>query len=143
MPANTAPIFSKSGSQSNNNATGMNQPVLLAAADYTGAGVNNALVFTAGIDGSFVQRIGLKAVGTNVASVMRFYINNGASNLVATNNTFFGEVQLPAATASNTAPTAPVDLIMNFALEPGFRIFMGLGTGVAAGWVAQPVAGKY
>lgn len=144
MPGNTDMICSRVASLSTNNGTGMGQPVTAAAADYTGAGLNNVLVWTADtVNGGFIQRIRLKAVSTNVASVMRFFINNGAANTIATNNTFFDEVQLPATTASAIAPTVPVDLILNFALEPGFRIYMGLGTAVAGGWVAQPVAGKY
>lgn len=121
----------------------MNQPVTLLAGDYTGISANNSLVFTAGPEGSFVQRIRLKAVSANAASVMRFYINNGLTNATATNNTFFDEVQLPLIAASATAPTAPVDLIMNFALPAGFRIYMGLGTAVAGGWMALPIAGNY
>lgn len=143
MAASNDVIYSRAGSQTRDNTTGMNQPVTAASGDYNGTGANNSLVFTAGVEGGYVQRIRLKAVGTNVASVARFYINNGSSNLVATNNTFFHEEQLPATTATNTAPTPPVDVVLNFALEPNFRIYMGLGTAVAAGWVALPFAGKY
>lgn len=141
--SNTDPIYSASGDVSNNTATGMNALVTLAAADYTGAGANNSLIFTAGTNGSFVQRIRLKAGGTNVASVMRFFFNNGATNATATNNVFYGEVTLPAITISAVAATAEIDYPMNLALPAGFKIYMGLGTAVAAGWVATVVAGKY
>jgi hypothetical protein len=122
----------------------MNQAITLAANDYTGAGANNSLVFTSKTtDGSYVRSLRLKAAGTNVASVMRFFINNGSANTTSTNNTFFGEVSLPATTAIATAATVEIDYPVNFALKPGFRIYAGLGTAVAAGWLVTPIAGNY
>lgn len=144
MPANNDPIYSKQGSVSNNAGTAMNQLVTAAANDYTGAGANNSLVFTAdATNGSFVQRLRFKAGGTNVATVARIFINNGAANTTATNNTFYGEVALPATTAIATANTVDVDLPMNFALPAGFRIYVGYGTATAAGWAVTPIAGNY
>lgn len=144
MPANTAPIYSRLGDVSNNSSTGMNALITAAANDYTGAGANNSLVFTAdATNGGFVQRLRLKAGGTNVASVMRVFINNGAANTTASNNVFYGEISLPATTAIATAATVEIDYAMNFALPAGFRIYVGLGTAVAAGWVCTPIAGEY
>lgn len=143
MPANTAPIFSISGDVSNNSGTGMNALITAAANDYTGAGANNSLVFTAGANGGFVQRLRFKAGGTNVATVARIFINNGSANTTASNNVFFDEIALPATTASATAGTPTIDLPINIALPAGFRIYVGLGTAVAAGWVVTPVAGEY
>lgn len=78
MAANTAPIFSRIGDYGSS-------PVLtLAAADYTGQGVNNVPVYAAdATNGSFVQRLRFKALGTNTASVARIYINNGRGHLAA------------------------------------------------------------
>lgn len=144
MAGNAAPIYSKDGEVSNNGTTGMNALVLTAANDYTGAGANNSLIFTAdATNGSFVQRIRFKAGGTNVASVARIFLNNGATNTTATNNVFYGEVSLPATTLIATAATVEIDYPISFALPPGFRIFFGLGTTVAAGWVATVIGGNY
>lgn len=146
MAANTDPIYSKAGNVSalfSASPPTMNQAVTAAANDYTGAGANNALVFTAGADGSYVARIRLKAAGTNVASVMRFFINNGSANTTATNNTFIGEIALPATTATATGITVELEYVMDIALPASFRIYAGLGTAVAAGWVMTPVAGNY
>lgn len=144
MPANTSPIFSRDGEVSNNSTTGMNQLVLTAANDYTGAGANNSLIFTAdATNGSFVQRIRFKAGGTNVASVARIFLNNGSAATTATNNVFYGEISLPATTAIATAATVEIDYPLNFALPPAFRIYFGLGTTVAAGWVGCVIAGNY
>jgi hypothetical protein len=141
---NTDPLYSIRGNQSNNGTTGMNALVTAAANDYTGAGANNSLVFTAhATAGSYIQRLRFKAGGTNVATVARVFINNGSANTIATNNVFYGEVSLPATTAIATAATVDIDYPLNFALKPGFRIYIGLGTAVAAGWVVTPMAGDY
>lgn len=141
---NTDPIYSKAGSVSNNNATGMNQLITAAANDYTGASANNSLVFTAdATNGSLVQRLRIKAGGTNVASVGRIYLNNGSANTTAANNVFYGEISLPATTASAVAATVELDYPMNFPLPAGFKIYFGLGTAVAAGWVVTPISGNY
>lgn len=143
MPANTQPIFSASGDVSSDSGTSFSAALTAAANDYTGAGANNVLVFTAGANGGFVQRLRFKALGTNVATVMRVFFNNGSANTTASNNTFFDEIALPATTASATAGTPTIDLPINVALPAGFRIFVGLGTAVAAGWNVTPVAGEY
>ena len=141
---NTSPIYSGRGDVSNNSGTGCNQLVTAAAADYTGISANNSLTFTAdATNGSYVQRIRLKAGGTNVASVVRFYLNNGSTPTTATNNIFYGEISLPATTANAAAATIDVDYPLDFVLPAGWRIYMGLGTAVAAGWVATVVAGRY
>lgn len=143
MP-NLDPIFTRVADVTTNGTTGMSAGITAAAADYDGSGANNVLVFTAdSTSGGFVQRLRFKAKGTNVATVARIYINNGSANTSAANNAFYGEISLPATTASATAATVDIDYPMNFALPPGFRIYVGLGTAVAAGWVVTPVGGKY
>ena len=144
MAANIDPIYSREGDVTNNGTTGMNAAITAAANDYTGTGANNTLIFTSNsTNGSFVQRIRLKPTGTNGASVMRFFINNGSDNTVAANNVFYGEISLPATTGSAVAALVELDYPMNFALPPGFRIYMGLGSLASGGWVACVIAGKY
>ena len=144
MPGNTLPIFSRVGDVSNNGTTGMNQLVTAAANDFTGAGANNSLCFTSdATNGGFIQRLRFKPVGTNVASVARIFINNGAANTTATNNVFYGEISLPATTLTATAANIDIDYPLNIAIPAGFRLYWGLGTAVAAGWVVTPIAGKY
>jgi hypothetical protein len=144
MAGNNDPLFTKQGDLSTDGTTGMSQVITAAAADYTGIGANNRLVFTADTNnGGYVSRLRLKPSGTNVAAVMRVYLNNGATNATATNNTFFGEISLPATTASTTASLPDVDYSIGFALPPGWKIYVGLGAAVAAGWTCIAVAGKY
>lgn len=144
MAGNNDPIFTKQGDLSTDGTTGMSQVITAAAADYTGIGANNRLVFTAdATNGGYVSRLRLKPSGTNVAAVMRVYLNNGSTNATATNNTFFGEISLPATTVSTTAALPDVDYALSFALPAGWRIYVGLGAAVAAGWTVTAVAGKY
>jgi hypothetical protein len=143
MAANTAPIWSLTGGVSNNNGTGMNALVTAAAADYTGISANNSLIFTAGVNGAFIQKIRFKAGGTNVVAVARVYINNGSIPTTATNNVFYGEVTLPATAIATNVATAEIDYPMNIVIPASFRIYFGLGAAVAAGWVATVVAGNY
>ncbi len=65
--------------------------------------LTNKLVFTAGANGSYIKKLRFQAIGTNVASVARIYINNGSTNGTATNNSFYGQVSLPATTATQSA----------------------------------------
>jgi len=143
MAANTNPIYSIKGQVANNGSTGMNQLVLNAANDYTGIDADVSLVFTASADGSYIRRLRFKAGGTNTASVARIYINNGSTPTTATNNVFYGEVSLPGTTASAVAATIDLDYPMDIAIPGGFRIYFGLATAVAAGWVCTAIAGDY
>jgi hypothetical protein len=144
MVANTSPVFTLTPDLSTDGTTGMGAAILLAANDFTGAGANNALVFTAGADGSYIRRLHFKAIGTNIQTVARIFLNNGSDPTVATNNRFFDDFQLPATTVSATAPTGPgQDFVMEFAIPAGWRIYVGLATAVASGWRVTPVAGDY
>ena len=258
MAANTAPIFSRLGAIEGGGV------LTTAAADYTGVSANNQFVFDAEeVNGSFLQKLRFKALGTNVATVARIYINHGSlnqasahvtranapsgtpsttggtlqagnyfamvqpldqyggvpnaglptslsleSSVVATtgttssinwtwtavtgaasyrlfvgniaggqyayfvtttnsyvqttptlstgtdlrlgnpldyiqNQTFFGEISLPATTASASAATPDIDYPMNIALPPAHRVLVGLGTTVAAGWAVTGIGGNY
>jgi hypothetical protein len=143
MPGNSDPIFSKVGDLSTNGTTTMPADVLTATADYTGVSANYVLVHTAGTNGSFVRGIRFTSKGTNVASVARIFVNNGSTNATATNNAFVGQLSLPATTATNTAATAEPYYPLNIALGAGFRVYVGVATTVAAGWVAVMEAGQY
>lgn len=59
------------------------------------------------------------------------------------NQVLYGEVSLPAVTASATAATADIDYPMNIALPPGYEIYVGLPTSPTGGWSVIAVAGKF
>lgn len=143
MAAGTTPIFSQGGDLSANGTTGQSATMTTATGDYTGVSANHVLVHTAGANGSYIKKLRFKAIGTNTASVARVYHNNGSTNTTASNNLFYDEVTLPATTASNTSATVTIDLPMDLALKAGERIYVGVATTVAAGWVCSAVAGQY
>jgi hypothetical protein len=144
MAANTAPIYSIKGDNSIDDGNTLTSTLLTATGDYTGASANHVLVFTSdAADGGYIARLRFKALGTNVATCARVYINNGGANTTAANNILYGEVSLPAITATNTAATSDIDYPMAFALKAGFRIYVGLATTVASGWKVTPIGGQY
>ena len=144
MAANNFPIYTVAPDVSSNGTTGMANTMTTAAADYTGVSANNVLVFTADdTNGGYIRKLRFQAIGTNTASVARIYFNNGSTNTTAANNSLYGQVSLPATTAIATAATVEIDYPMELAINPGFRIYVGLGTTVAAGWVCTAIGGKY
>jgi hypothetical protein len=145
MSANTAPRYTLTGDVSSNNSTAMAPVFTTAAADYDGTtATHNKVVFTAGANGARIAGIRFKAKGSNVASVARVFVNNGTTPGTATNNSFIGEVSLPATTAIATAATVDMDYYFPggyIDLQAAFTIIVGLGTTVSAGWVASPIIG--
>lgn len=92
------------------------------------------LLYTAGASGSYLDEIWLKAIGTNIASMARFWINNGATTASAANNTFIRDYQLPATTASNTSMQPDFVLPIRKPIPATYRVYATLPTGVAAGY---------
>ena len=137
MAANTAPIFSISG-DIEWGATAIT--TANTAKDGTGTVLT---VFTAGVDGGFVQRIRFRSAGTNIATVARVFINNGSTNATAANNILFDEITLAATTLSEVAALAVYELPLNFALPAGYVLNVTLGTTVAAGYFVSVIGGKY
>lgn len=143
MAANTQPIYTRKGNLSANGGTTMASSVTTATGDFTGISANHALIHTAGSDGSYVKKIKCVALGTNVASVLRIYLNNGSTNTTAANNQLIGQLSLPATTLNNAGATAEPEYPLEMMIPPGFRLYVGLGTTVAAGWACTAVGGDY
>lgn len=138
MPANNLPAYTKVAKN------GFSVGITAAQNTYDGAGANDTLIYTAdSTNGAFVVKVRLSAKGSNVQSVARFYINNGLANTTPANNVFIGEITLPATAASAVSATQAVEFPIGFPLDPAHRIYMGLGTAVAAGWTPFVQAGSY
>lgn len=137
MAANTTPIFSRQAHVSwVNGITAAN-----TAKDGTGT-VDT--VFTAdATEGSFLQKLVIRPRATNVASVLRVFMNNGSTNATAANNALIGEVTLPATTNSEVASIAGTELSLNIPIPAGYKINVTLGTAVAGGYVVTAIAGDY
>lgn len=137
MPGNAIPIFSKIGK------IGQAPAITLANTAKDGTGTVD-VVFTAdATNGSFIQKLKIRPKGTNVASVMRIFINNGGATTTATNNVLFDEITLPATTLSEVAAIAGFEYGMNFALPASYKVFVTLGTAVAGGYAVTGIGGDY
>ncbi len=138
MPANTQPIFSRL-------ADIQWSPTALLAANTAKDGTGTvAIVFTADVtNGGFVQKLIARPLGTNVATVLRVFINNGAVNTTASNNNLIAEITLAATTLSEVAAQPDYVLPLNTTIPAGNRLLCTLGTAVAAGFALTVIGGKY
>jgi hypothetical protein len=144
MTANTSPIFTLTPDISTDKTTGRSQPVTAAiGASYDGTHANMVLVHTADANGSYVDRIRCTAAGSNVATVARLFANNGSTNGTAANNCPIDQISLPATTANNAAATPTIVFPLGIRLKAGERLYIGLGTAVAAGWAFVAESGQY
>jgi hypothetical protein len=108
------------------------------------AGTNAFLVFKAGSpEGAYLQKIRFKPQGTNVATVARIFVNNGSATTVAANNVMYDEISLPATTLTESAALPVFELPLNFAIPTGYRVYVTLGTTVAAGYAITVIGGSY
>lgn len=103
-----------------------------------------ATVFTAdGTNGGRVEKLKVRGLGTNVATVLRIFINNGSTNATAANNTLFYEWTVAATTLSEVAALADNDIVLALALPAGYKLNVTIGTAVSAGISVTAVGGKY
>ncbi len=137
MPANNNPIFSKKGAVQWSAA-----PLSAANTAKDGTGTV-ATVFTGGAEGNFLHKIIARPLGTNVATVLRVFINNGLTNATAANNSLIAEFTLPATAGIETASLPSFELALNFILPATMKINCTLGTAVAAGFALTIIGGEY
>ena len=149
MAANTSPIYSIAGhveSAASNNTGLIVGPTINANLNGTGtAGTDIFKIFTAGTNGSYVQKIRFRPVGSPAATVCRVFISSSAANS-ATVTWLFDEITLPAVTASTTAASSVFELPENFALPAGYVLFVTFGTSTGAsgtGYSVVTIAGDY
>lgn len=145
MPANTTPIFPKVPKTSWGKLTTAN-----TATDGTGTTVE---VFAAGDEGARIDQIKVRALGTNVATVLRLYINNGSTPTVAANNSLIHETTIAATSISQVAALVDNNITITInstetvppiqALPPGYKIIASIGTAVAAGLQVTVSGGDY
>ena len=137
MAANTAPIFTLAPETTWG-------PTAITTANTAKDGTGTVLtVFTAGVNGSYVQRVRFRPSGTSVQTVARLFINNGSTNATAANNILFDEITLSAITVSETAAQPSFEIPLNFALPAGYVLNITIGTTVAAGWYVSVIGGDY
>lgn len=136
MSANVSPIFV--GTPRNSYiTTGTAANALL---DGTGT---VATAFTAGANGSKVEQVTLWNLGTNVATVVRFFINNGSTNTTAANNSLVNEIAWAANTINQTLSSTPIIWQANLYLPANYKLNVTIGTAVAAGIMVNAQGGDF
>jgi hypothetical protein len=146
MAANTDPIYTNApniGGFSHADGNGGSAGPLKTAntaKDGTGTVLT---VFTAGTNGSFIQKIRFRPAGTNVATVARIFVNNGSTNATIGNNIFVDDITLAATTNSEVAEQVMNEKTLNFAIPAGYKINVAIGTTVSAGWFVSVIGGDY
>lgn len=146
MPANTSPIYSITGavdSVASNNSGLVVGPT--ADTNQSGAATNIYKVFTAGANGSYVQKIRFRPVGSPAATVARVFISSSTTTS-ATATWLYDEITLPAITVSQTAASSVFELPLNFALDANYLLYVTFGTSTGSagtGYSVVVVAGDY
>lgn len=146
MAANTTPIFPLTPKVSWNKVLTADAT---ASKNHDGTSSGAVLLFTAGTNGARVDKIKALALGTNVATCLRIFANNGSDPTVANNNTLIKEFTVAANTISETAAgvenewnadsTNPLDIT----LPAGYRLYAVVGTTIAAGLQVTAFGGDY
>lgn len=137
MAANTSPIFLKqpnvqyvsSGTTANTLFDGTQTVVTVFTADAT--------------NGSKIETVTLANMGTNVATVVRFFINNGSSAATPANNSLIYELTWATNTASQVAASSVVTWSPNLVLKPGYKLNASIGTAIASGIMITASGGDY
>ena len=145
MPANTSPIYSIVGATDSvaaNNTGLVVGPTANTAQDGTGTLYK---AFTAGANGSYIQKIRFRPVGSPAATVCRVFISS-SSTTSATNTWLYDEITLPAVTVSQTAASSVFELPLNFAIDPNYLLYVTFGTSTGSagtGYSVVTIAGDY
>ena len=148
MAANTQPIFPL--------APNIGHATLTTAdTSLTAPATAGVVVLTGGANGTRVDGMKVRALGTNIQTVLRIFFNDGLG-VAAANFSLVYEQTLPISTASATAPAQSLDILLlpdNYdnagsgclpvALKSGQKLYVSVGTTVAAGYAVTAFGGDY
>ncbi len=137
MSANNIPIFSK--------VARIEWASGITAANTAKDGTGTVdTVFTAdATNGSYLQKLLIRPKGTNVATVLRAFLNNGSTNATAANNVLIAEQGLPATANTEVASLNSYEIPINLPIPPGYKVNVTLGTAVAGGYAVTGCGGDY
>lgn len=138
--ANSTPIFVKNNRVEWDSAGGV-----IATANTAKDGTGTVkTVFTAdATNGSFVQKLIIRGAGTNIATVLRVFVNNGSANSTPANNILIAEISLAPTTLNEAGSLQDYQLPLNFGLNPGYKLNITIGTTVSAGYFVSAIGGDY
>jgi len=147
MAQNTSPIFPLipevtwvSGAAANSATPGVTANT---TKDLTSGTIYGPIFTAEATDGSRLDFIKVRALGTNTGTVIRIFINNGSVTTTAANNTLYLERTLSSTTVSETQEQPDIILPLNISLPASYRIYATFGTAVAAGFHLTAVGGDY
>ena len=145
MAANTAPIYSIAGDV--NSVAALNSGLVVGPTANTAQDGSGTLykAFTAGTNGSYLQKIRFRPVGSPAATVCRVFISSSTTTS-ATVTWLYDEITLPAVTVSQTAASSVFELPLNFALPASYLLYVTFGTSTGStgtGYSVVTVAGDY
>jgi hypothetical protein len=148
MPANTSPIFTLTPNVGEAAASAAN-----TKSDGAGTVATDIFkAFTAGANGSFVTKVRFNPVSSaaatsTTATVGRVFLSTVGTGATTNANTWLlGEVALPSVSADHsTAPTNPIELMLNIAIPTGSFIHITNHAAPAAStlWQATVFGGDY
>lgn len=146
MAANTSPIFGRTPDVQLG-STVLGPSAQTGTVPSQGIDANTVSIFQSDTsEGSFVDHVSLKAVGSAAATVARIYACNvtgtytpGTSNTLAT-VAMIAEVSMAAITASATVAQVDVALPIRRALPAGWRLLIGFGTSTGAAGTGYQVS---
>jgi hypothetical protein len=138
MAANVNPIFSRTP-QIEWGGT----PVLAAntTKDLTSGTIYQIFAGDA-TEGSLLQRIVVQPLGTNVATVLRLFLNNGLTTATAANNTMIDQLGVLATTNSETTAVSAYVFPLILPIPAGYRLYVTCATVVAAGFHVTAIGGR-
>jgi len=138
MAAGTSPIFVAAPRSSGVSLSAS------AVSGTDGTDANVTTVFTAGANGSKIEDVFVTHLGTNSTdTVVRFWVNNGASHLVATNNFLVHEETMKANTVSQVAKSVALQWRANLILPTGYVLLAASGSAITGGMEVVAQGGDY
>lgn len=102
------------------------------------AGTSLALVFTAGTNGSVVEKILVRYSGTagatpstaSTATRLAVWVNNGSANTTSTNNALIADLTVATFTPSAVAAVGGYEIPLNLRIAGGYKIYVGIATAI-------------
>jgi hypothetical protein len=138
MAANTAPIYSRVP-----DVQWLAAAIATANTAKDGTGTVGTVWTADATEGGRIEKLKVRQLGTNVATVLRVFINNGSTNATAANNALYMEKTIAATTLSEVAELVDIEIALNLPLPAGYKINVTVGTTIAAGLMVTGVGGKY
>lgn len=153
MAANINPIFSRTPDTRAGVAVSGAANLTTTAVTATDGSGNLVMIYQAdATEGSYIDHIRFKAIGSPAATVLRVFLceatgafTSGTTN-TTTNTSLLEEIPVSAWTASNTAASPTYIMPLKIPIKPGHKLLLGSGTSTGASgnsYAATPAAGIY